>query len=824
MKTEKNLKMFGRKMIVAGLAGVALLCAGLLSVHAADANLLKQLRGHVPGIIARLKAKGVLPSDQKMDLAIGLPLRNQDELAALLNEIYDPSSPNFHHYLTPEQFTEKFGPTKAQYQMVINFARVNGLTVKGTHPNRMLLDVTGKAADVEKAFHIMLHLYKHPTENRDFFAPDSEPSVSAALPILGVSGLNNYSRPHPAAAHPSGNGVSASAPLAGSAPDGNLMGKDFRNAYAPGTALTGSGQNVGLLQFDGFYSSDIAAYETLIGLTNNVPNLVIVPVDGGVPTPTPFGNDEVSLDIEMVLSMSPGVSNIYVYEQPNNGTPFVDVLNKMATDNLARQLSCSWFEINGGPDALAEQIFQQMALQGQTFFCASGDADAYTGLISFPCDSPHITLVGGTTLTMNGTGDSYASETVWNWGTEFGDDGVGSSGGVSTTYSIPSWQTNIDMPARGGSSVRRNVPDVALTGDHVWVIYGSGNSGWFGGTSCAAPLWAGFMALVNQQAALSGRAPIGFLNPAIYNIAKSSNYTNCFHDITTGNNEWSGSPNLFVATNNYDLCTGLGTPNGTNLIFALAGYTNVITHLSPPLPPYGSTLSALNGGNPNGTWQLYVLDDQPLTSGMISNGWILKLVTANPVGFSGDLALGMAVSATNIALGNTVVFTLSVTNYGPSTSSNVLISDTLPLNTIITATNADSGSVIRSGQLFNWNVGTLNTNSGSQLQFTAQLNTAGSLVNYALSSAGTPDANSDDDFASVTVNVSVPVAPVIGSISSETNGTFQMTVDSPALLTVIQASTNLVNWDDIYSNTPPFVFTDPSATNYPIRFYRAVIP
>lgn len=833
MKTGKNLKTTAIKIGLAVGVGLALVGIGAFCpVRAENSGAQKQLKGHVPAILSRLKSKGFLPSEQTLNLAIGLPLRNCEGLTNLFKEIYDPSSPNYHHYLTPEQFTEKFGPTADDYKMVANFARVNGLTVKANHSNRMLLDVSGKAADIEKAFHVTLRTYRHPSENRDFFAPDTEPSVNSSLPILHISGLDNYSLPHPSLkvrpSSPLAGQNFNSEPLAGTAPGGNYMGSDFRNAYVPGTTLTGAGQNVGLLQFDGFYQSDITAYESLIGLTNNVPNLIVVPVDGGVPTPTPFGNPEVSLDIEMVLSMSPGVSNIYVYEEPNNGSPFDDILNKMATDNLARQLSCSWFAFNGPPDPTAEQIFQQMALQGQSFFCASGDSDAYTGLIPFPCDSPHITTVGGTTLTMNNSSTFYTSETVWNWDIEFGPgaDGIGSSGGISTSYSIPSWQTNINMPARGGSSTRRNVPDVALTADHVWVIYGSGSSDWFGGTSCAAPLWAGFMALVNQQAALNGQAPIGFLNPAVYNIANGSNYTNCFHDITTGNNEWSGSPNLFVATNNYDLCTGLGTPTGTNLINALASgvFTNVVTHLSPPLPPYGSTLSALNGGNPNGQWELFALDDQPATSGVISNGWMLTLVTANPVGFSGDLSLGMSVSTTNITIGNAVVYTLIITNYGPSVSSNVLISDSLPAGSVLTATNAGLGSIARSGDIVNWNLGTLNTNKGSQLQLTVQLNSAGEVVNYATADAVTPDANSSDNFAYVTVNVIVPTPPAMTTAFSKTNG-LSITVSSPALPTIIQASTNLIGgWINIYTNTPPFVFKDPNASNYPTRFYRAVIP
>ena len=141
---------------------------------------------------------------------------------------------------------------------------------------------------------------------------------------------------------------------------------------------------------------------------------------------------------------------------------------------------------------------------------------------------------------------------------------VGSSGGISSYYSIPTWQTNIsNLAARGGSARQRNIPDVALTADNVYVDYGDGSRSVFGGTSCAAPLWAGFTALVNQQAAANGKPGVGFINPAIYAIAAGSNYASCFHDITTGNNTWTGSPNSFYAANGYDLCTGSGHANGT---------------------------------------------------------------------------------------------------------------------------------------------------------------------------------------------------------------------------------------------------------------------
>ena len=723
MTAMRNLKptAFMRNRLLKISVALAMLSAVAFPGAAAPQPGMKNLAGHVPAVVSHLQAKGLLAATNQLSLALGLPLRNQEALTNLLQQIYDPASTNYHHYLTPEQFTAQFGPTEQDCQKVIDFARAKGLTVVGAHPNRMLVDVEGNAADVGRAFGVTLRTYRHPTENRDFFAPDTEPTVDATLPILHVSGLNNYSLPHPAfSSRPSSQTLGA-APAAGSGPGGNYIGNDFRNAYVPGTSLTGTGQNVGLLQFDGFYPSDITAYENLIGLTANVPNIVVVPVDGGVPVPTPFGNPEVSLDIEMVLSMSPHVSTIYVYEEPNNGSPFVDILNKMATDNLAKQLSSSWYEINGAPNPVAEQIFQQMALQGQTFFEASGDGDAYTGLIPFPCDSPHITVVGGTTLTMNGSGASYASETVWNWGIELGDDGVGSSGGISTTYSIPSWQTNINFTTSHGSSTRRNIPDVALTADNIWVIYGGGQAGSGAGTSCAAPLWAGFTALVNQFAADNNHAPVGFINPAVYAIATGPNYANCFHDTATGNNEWSGSPNLFVATNGYDLCTGLGTPNGTNLIFALAASVNTIVRLSPPQPPYGSTLNALNGANPNGAWNLYELDDAVFDSGVISNGWILALTTANPVGAAADNFISMTATVGTVPIGGNGVYYLTVTNYGPSVSSNVLVLDTLPLGVPLVASNVPPGTTIsRDGNQLAWNIGTLNTNAGAQLTLTIQ--------------------------------------------------------------------------------------------------------
>ena len=578
--------------------------------------VLNTLPGHVPAAVRRLPAIGRVPATNQLHLAIGVPLRDAAGLEKFLAQVSNPASPNFRNYLTPEIFTARFSPTERDYAVVQNFSRTNGLTIVATHGNRLLLDVAGPAAAVERAFHLTLRTYRHPTENRDFFAPDTEPTVDAAVPVLDVSGLNDFSRLHPnLRLRETANRLLT--PQNGSGLNGTYLGDDFRNAYVPGTSLTGAGQMVGLVQFDGFYANDIVTYATLAGggRTNIVVQTILLDGFSGTPTTgSSSGNPEVSLDIEMAMAMAPGLAKIVVFEAPNSLTYFNDVLNAMATNYLVKNLSTSWG--GGSPNATSENIFKQLAAQGQSFFNASGDSDAFTGAVPFPSESVNITQVGGTTLT-TGTGADYSSETVWNWGYVTSAAAyLGSSGGISTTYSIPSWQQGVSMSANGGSTTMRNIPDVALTADNVRVYYGRGTNGSFGGTSCAAPLWAGFMALVNQQAAAAGRAPVGFANPSLYAIARGADYSNCFHDTTAGNNYWSSSPGQFAATAGFDLCTGWGTPAGTNLINALVG-------LADPFGifPAGGLVASGNPGGPfTATSQIYSLTN----SGAGAFGWQLS--------------------------------------------------------------------------------------------------------------------------------------------------------------------------------------------------------
>ncbi len=291
----------------------------------------------------------------------------------------------------------------------------------------------------------------------------------------------------------------------------------------------------------------------------------------------------------------------------------------MATDDKAMQLSCSWgFDIN----ATTQQIFQQYAAQGQSFFLACGDSGAFVGAVPEPADDPYITVVGGTELTTTGPAGSWVSETTWNSGSSFsGTEATG--GGLSLTYPIPVWQQGISMTANQGSTTMRNTPDVAMVADNVWII-ANGEGSAVGGTSVASPLWAGVAALVNQEAAATGQRPLGFANPALYAIAQSAGYAASFHDITTGNNTTSASPSKFYAVTGYDLCTGWGTPGGTNLIQSL---------LVPPLesllitPPFGFTASGPIGGAFNVTSQTYVLTNigsAPLNWSLINtSAWLM---------------------------------------------------------------------------------------------------------------------------------------------------------------------------------------------------------
>ena len=495
-----------------------------------------------------------LPATQSLRLNIALPLRNEPELDELLRQIYDPQSSSYRQFLSVEEFTERFGPSKEDYDAVIRYAEANGLTVTGTAPNRMIVDVVGPVANIEWAFHMTMGVYQHPREDRTFYAPDQEPTAELPFALWHITGLDNFSIPHPASLRRASD---ARGKATGSGPNGYFLGSDMRAAYYGETSLTGSGQSVGLVEFAGYNVNDVVTYFNNVGQTLSVA-IVGVSTDGSSLSCTGGCDDtEQVLDIEQAISMAPGMSQVLVYV---SDTSDVSIFNRMATDNIAKSLSCSWGWSPADPNS-NDPIFKEFAAQGQNLFVASGDSNAYnaSSIAVYPADDAYVTSVGGTDLTTNGAGGSWKSETAWT---------PSSGGGISPNHiAIPSYQTTprVITFANKGSKIYRNSPDVAAEAntDNYVCSNGTCEVGW-GGTSFAAPRWAGYLALVNEQSVAVSGKPVGFINPAIYSIGLRANRGKNFHDIRIGNNR------TYPCKRGYDLVTGWGSPNGTGLINSLA--------------------------------------------------------------------------------------------------------------------------------------------------------------------------------------------------------------------------------------------------------------
>jgi subtilase family serine protease len=521
---------------------VCVLAFSMTTTYGRTQELTQLPKGHVPAIVTEGKAQrlGAMPTSESLRLAIQLPLRNQEELHALIQRLYDPSSPDYHHYLSVEEFTKRYGPTAGDYQAVVEFATSHGFAVGAEPSNRLLVNITGTVAQIERTFHIKMGIYQHPWERRTFYSPDREPSLNLNVAVAHIFGLSDFSSVKEGWMHrvadASGSGAAGDATWnTGSGPGGSFLVGDLRAAYYGGTALTGSGQCVGLYELGGYDPADVTNSFDGVSYTVPVNNVLIDGASAGV---TP-GNDDIEqvMDIVAAIGMAPGLSQARVYIGPPNAWGDVNVINSMAAENQCKQLSSSYSWSN--PNYVQDNgIFQEFAAQGQTFLnCTLDDGSYGTSFpFTYPQDDIWVTAVGGTDLITSGPGGSWVSESGWSQ----------SGGGQSMNgFGIPDWQVPAINSSNGGSTSIRNVPDLSAEANtDNYLCYTSSGSqtcspGW-GGTSIATPRWAGFLALVNQQSVAQGMSTVGYLNPTLYTIGLSSNSSNVFHDITSGNNDCCG--------------------------------------------------------------------------------------------------------------------------------------------------------------------------------------------------------------------------------------------------------------------------------------------
>src|SRR5579885_2623679 len=505
---------------------------------------------------------------QSLSLSVGLQPRNQQELSDLAQAVRNPRSPLYRHFLTPEQFKERFAPTADQVQQVVQFLQSQGMNVKSVSSNNLLIDVIGTVAQAQQAFKVQVNDYQ--LGKQTFYANATQPQIPQKLHSLvaSLSGLDSSVRFH---SHHILH-TDTSKLLNGFNPQTLATAYDF--APLQNSNIYGDNQSIAFLEMDGYLLSDVQQYASNFNLGTINASTILVDGYSGAASSNAV---EVELDMEIAAAVAPHAQQL-IYEGPNTAQGFNDVVNRIVTDNRTSIVSISWGAceaVTGSANMQTlDTIFAQGAVQGMSFFAASGDAGAYgcqdTNLaVDYPASDPNVTGVGGTSLSVNSDG-SYKSESVWSNPLDIleGPKGAGSGGGLSSTWAMPSWQSGPGVQ-NSYSNGKREVPDISADADPGigYAIYctvslsGCLLSGWLtaGGTSAAAPLLAASAALTNQYLFSQGKSPLGLVNPLLYALYNSQQAYPAYHSISAGNNLY------YPATGVYSLATGLGTPDVYNI-------------------------------------------------------------------------------------------------------------------------------------------------------------------------------------------------------------------------------------------------------------------
>ncbi|HTU41398.1 MAG TPA: protease pro-enzyme activation domain-containing protein [Candidatus Aquilonibacter sp.] len=769
------------------------------------------LTKHVRDAVVNGQAQliGQMPATQTLHFDIVLPLRDRAGLQNFLQDLYDPSSASYHQFLKPQEFTERYGPSQEDWDALVAFAKASGFEVVGGTRDSRDLWLSGSVSNIEKAFHVSLGIYKDLTDNRQFFAVDREPTVDLPFPVWHITGLDNDSQPHPlyvkksdyAKAH----GIDASAisnATTGSGPSSSFLGSDMRAAYYGGTALTGSGQNLALFEFAGTDLSDLSTYYKNVGQTEPfTPTLISTGgygtscVDSGSKA---CDDTEQTLDMTQLMGMAPGANMLYMYvcgdvlASGSGNISDTACISAMVTDAdapLSMQISCSWGWTPADPSTL-DPYFEQMASQGQNFFAASGDSSAWSASNeAWPADDANIVSVGGTDLTTSSAAGPWKSETAW----------ADSGGGISPDdIAIPSWQqlSGVITSGNKGSTKYRNGPDVAGNANFTYYVCADQTTctaNDYGGTSFAAPLWAGYVALANQQAAANGKT-IGYINPILYPAALTSSYGTYLHDVT------SGSCGTYSAITGYDLCTGWGSPNTTGMIGLLAGSSS-----SPSFTLSASPSSVTVTQGSSGTSTITVTDVGGFTgsvtlaaSGLPSGvtaafgtnpttGTSVLTLTASSTATTGSATVTVTGTSGSLTATTTIALTVN------STTSPAFSVSASP--TSVTVTQGSSGtSTITVTSTGGFNSATTLSASGLPSGVTATFST----------NPVTPPANGS---VTSTLTLTASASATVGTATVTITGTSGSTSHSATISLTVNASSGTKNFT-ITSSPSSFTIDD----------------
>jgi hypothetical protein len=621
------------------------------------------LHGHTP--------LGATDGKRTLQLTIGLQLADPAGLKALIAAQNDLQSPLYHQYLTPQQFTDRFAPSQANVDAVVSFLKSQGLKVSSISANRLSIKAAGTVSQVEQAFQVQISDYS--LNGHTVYAPSTDPSVPASLSgiILNIGGLDNVAIAHRLGALQPQRSQSVQ-PNVG--PGGGYTPSELRTAYDMNSLINtanGAGQTVALVELDGYTPSDVNSYLSQYGLGSAKYSNVLI--DGATGSPVTInGEIEVELDMEIISAIAPGASQ-KVYIAPNNSLlNFYDIFSNIVILDSEKVASISWglCEADTGTSFMQalDTLLRQGAAQGQAFFAASGDSGAYDcsqdpGLnttlgVDFPASDPYVVGVGGTTLN-TGNGGSYSSESAWSCSScsGGGPNGIGSGGGLSSFFSQPSYQSGPGVNNQYSNGMRE-VPDVSADADPNTgeSIYALGGWGYVGGTSAAAPLWAGMAADINQYLSGLNVPTLGSASSLLYWLFNGAQPYLAYHDITSGTNLF------YPATAGYDLATGMGTPDAWNIARDLTsnrGVTispgDVILPTSPGVNPAPQTLILRSvSSNVSG----FQIASPP--------SWVSVSPVSGGLGFNTQIPLTLTFNLGSVTTPQTFTTTLSVAISGAS--------------------------------------------------------------------------------------------------------------------------------------------------------------